>query len=59
MTFLWLLHAAVPVVAAASSDPVREETVFYLGSAWPVLRPLALELGRRFVEAVSLMQTSG
>jgi hypothetical protein len=56
MMFLWMLHAAVAAVAAASSDPVREETVFYLGSAWPVLRPLALELGRRFVEAVRLME---
>lgn len=56
MMFLWMLHAAVAAAAAASSDPVREETVFYLGSAWPVLRPLALELGRRFVEAVRLME---
>ncbi|MXX63295.1 MAG: hypothetical protein F4112_16405 [Holophagales bacterium] len=31
--------------------PIREETMFYLGSAWPVLRPLAAELGRRLVEA--------
>ena len=30
--------------------PIREETMFYLGSAWPVLRPLAAELGRRLVE---------
>ena len=31
--------------------PIREETMFHLGSAWPVLRPLAAELGRRLVEA--------
>ncbi len=30
---------------------IREETMFHLGSAWPVLRPLAAELGRRLVEA--------
>ena len=29
---------------------VREESMFYLGSAWPVLRSLAAELGRRLVE---------
>ncbi len=29
---------------------IREETMFHLGSAWPVLRPLAAELGRRLVE---------
>jgi pyruvate,water dikinase len=29
--------------------PIREEAVFWLGSCWPALRPLALELGRRFV----------
>ncbi|MCY3972310.1 MAG: PEP-utilizing enzyme [Acidobacteria bacterium] len=33
--------------------PIREETMFYLGSAWPVLRPLAAELGRRLVDAGS------
>ncbi|MHB1132223.1 MAG: PEP/pyruvate-binding domain-containing protein [Chloroflexota bacterium] len=34
--------------------PYREESLFYLGSAWPPLRRLALELGRRLVEAGSL-----
>ena len=29
--------------------PIREEAVFFLGSCWPALRPLALELGQRFV----------
>ena len=29
---------------------IREESMFYLGSAWPVLRPLAAELGRRLVD---------
>jgi rifampicin phosphotransferase len=34
--------------------PSREEALFYIGSAWPALRRLALELGRRLVEADSL-----
>ena len=34
--------------------PYREETLFYIGSAWPTLRRLALELGRRLAEAGSL-----
>src|SRR5262249_35154124 len=34
--------------------PYREEALFYIGSAWPALRRLALELGRRLVEAGSL-----
>jgi pyruvate,water dikinase len=34
--------------------PYREESMFYVGSAWPALRRLALELGRRLVEAGSL-----
>ena len=38
---------------------IREETVFYLGSAWPVLRPMALELGRRFVESGMLSSPRG
>lgn len=29
---------------------IREETMFYLGSAWPVLRPMAVELGQRLVD---------
>ena len=35
--------------------PHREEALFYLGSAWPALRRLALELGRRRVDAGSLV----
>ena len=31
--------------------PYREGILFYLGSAWPTLRRLALELGRRLTEA--------
>ena len=31
--------------------PYREELLFPLGSAWPVLRPLAAEFGRRMVDA--------
>jgi len=34
--------------------PAREEALFYIGSAWPTLRRLALELGRRFAESGSL-----
>jgi rifampicin phosphotransferase len=34
--------------------PAREEALFYIGSAWPTLRRLALELGRRLVEGGSL-----
>jgi pyruvate,water dikinase len=34
--------------------PYREEALFYLGAAWPTLRRLALELGRRLSEAGSL-----
>ena len=35
--------------------PQREEAFFYVGCAWPTLRRLALELGRRLVEAGSLV----
>lgn len=34
--------------------PHREEALFYIGSGWPALRRLALELGRRLVETGSL-----
>ena len=34
--------------------PIREEALFYVGAAWPALRRLALELGRRLTEAGSL-----
>lgn len=34
--------------------PYREEALFYVGAAWPTLRRLALELGRRLTEAGSL-----
>ena len=34
--------------------PCREEALFYVGAAWPSLRRLALELGRRLSEAGSL-----
>src|SRR5262249_50716753 len=36
--------------------PYREEALFYVGAAWPTLRRLALELGRRLTEAGSLDQ---
>ncbi|MEA3334961.1 MAG: PEP/pyruvate-binding domain-containing protein [Chloroflexota bacterium] len=35
-------------------SPYREEALFYVGAAWPALRRLALELGRRLTEAGSL-----
>lgn len=34
--------------------PYREDAFFWMGSAWPALRQLALELGRRLVDAGSL-----
>jgi len=34
--------------------PIREESCFVLGTAWPVLRPMASELGRRLVDTGSL-----
>jgi pyruvate,water dikinase len=34
--------------------PMREEALFYVGAAWPALRRLALELGRRLTESGSL-----
>ena len=34
--------------------PHREEALFYVGAGWPTLRRLALELGRRLVEAKAL-----
>ena len=33
------------------SYPDRDESLFYMGAGWPALRRLALELGRRMVEA--------
>lgn len=33
------------------SYPDRDESLFYMGAGWPVLRRLALELGRRMVQA--------
>ena len=33
---------------------IREESMFYLGSAWPLLRSLAAELGRRLVDVGTL-----
>ena len=36
--------------------PDREQALFYLGAGWPTLRGLALELGRRLVEAGTLTQ---
>ena len=35
--------------------PFREEAIFYMGKAWSLLRPIALELGSRFV-ASSLLE---
>ncbi len=32
-------------------NQIREETSFYFGYTWPVLRPMAFELGQRLVDA--------
>ena len=40
---------------AQTYGPYREEALFYIGAGWPALRSLALELGRRLVEAEILM----
>jgi len=34
--------------------PIREESCFALGTAWPVLRPVAAELGQRLVDIGTL-----
>ena len=48
LRFRWLLFVA------GYFYPSREETAFYMGKAWPVLRPLALELGRRLAAGGAL-----
>lgn len=35
--------------------PYREQAIFYMGAGWPILRRLALELGRRLTESGSLL----
>ena len=35
--------------------PIREAAIFYMGTAWTLLRPYALELGKRLVEAGTLV----
>ena len=37
--------------------PVREEAVFYLGSCWPALRPMALELVSESIQLRTMMET--
>jgi rifampicin phosphotransferase len=39
---------------AQTYGPYREEALFYVGAAWPTLRKLALELGRRLAEVGTL-----
>ncbi|MBX3001580.1 MAG: hypothetical protein KF893_23865 [Caldilineaceae bacterium] len=39
---------------AQQASPYREEALFYVGAAWPTLRRLALEVGRRLTEIGSL-----
>ena len=39
---------------AERCGPDREQALFYMGAGWPVLRRLALELGRRLTESGSL-----
>ena len=36
---------------------IREETSFYFGYTWPVLRPMAFELGRRLVDAGTFLDS--
>ena len=43
--FLWVMKRVYPD---------RDQALFYLGAGWPTLRRLALELGRRLVEAGTL-----
>lgn len=43
--FLWIMKHIYPD---------RDDALFYLGLGWPILRRLALELGRRLVEADTL-----
>ncbi len=45
--FLWLLVRVYPD---------RDDALFYVGAAWPTLRRLALELGRRLVRVGTLEQ---
>jgi rifampicin phosphotransferase len=42
------------VQMAQGFAPYREESLFHMGAAWPTLRRLALELGRRLTEVGSL-----
>ncbi len=48
----WLFQKLLRL--AQSYGPNREEALFYIGAAWPELRCLALELGRRLVEVGTL-----
>ena len=48
----WIFHLLLGW--AQRYSPMREEALFYVGAAWPALRRLALELGRRLAEAGSL-----
>ena len=41
---------------ASKFYPMREESCFVLGMAWPALRPMAAELGRRMVEVGTFKQ---
>ena len=41
---------------ARKYNHIREEVAFHLGYTWPVLRPMARELGRRLTEAGTLEQ---
>ena len=40
--------------SASRDSRYREDAMFYMGAAWAVFRPLALELGRRLVKVGSL-----
>jgi pyruvate,water dikinase len=53
----WLFSKAL--AKARELGPYREEALFYMGAAWPVLRRLALELGGRLVAAGTLGAADG
>ena len=44
---------------AKNSAPNREESLFYMGAAWPALRRLAFALGQRLVEKGTLRSANG
>ncbi len=53
--FSWaLLEFLRLYLTARVNYPTREQAIFHMGAAWSLLRPMALELGRRLVESGTL-----